>query len=371
MKISKSRPIDETPSHEVVTNGNRVLTSVNRGGKNRIEFIDLAKGVCILLVVFIHCCSSGTESSMDVSLKSLRMPLYFVLSGLFFSTYGSLYNLVVRKINKMIIPFVFFMVISYMVSYCIDMISGNQITYHITHNLTLSRTWWNSPFWPNIALWFLICLFWDNMLFCIISFISSKKIIQGLLCMGLALVGVLLQHIGKRLPIYVDSAFLSLPFFYFGYLLRKSGILIGSASRKELIIATCALLIMIIIPIYSMSYIDFRSANLSGNIVVAFGLPLFSVVGVLLLCKAIVRLPIISYFGRYSIVILGIHWPIILIASNFSNVLATDWKYLFYIVLMASMYPLIKFFIKVFPYFTAQKDLITLTPSIQRKRNVA
>ena len=54
---------------------------------NRIEWIDLAKGICMILVVFGHFpeliiwLESGHE--YDPTLLC-RMPLYFMLSGLFF-----------------------------------------------------------------------------------------------------------------------------------------------------------------------------------------------------------------------------------------------------------------------------------------------
>lgn len=50
--------------------------------KKRIQFIDLAKGVCITLVVLHHC---HIETPY---LVFVRMPLYFILSGLFFKAYG-------------------------------------------------------------------------------------------------------------------------------------------------------------------------------------------------------------------------------------------------------------------------------------------
>jgi fucose 4-O-acetylase-like acetyltransferase len=49
----------------------------------RIEWIDLAKGICIFLVVANHIFYYNC-----VFLEQLRMPLYFILSGLFFKDYG-------------------------------------------------------------------------------------------------------------------------------------------------------------------------------------------------------------------------------------------------------------------------------------------
>lgn len=62
--------------------------------KNRIEFIDLAKGICIILVVMYHCGLGGLIPGD----KLLRMPLYFVLSGLFFKDYGKA-SLVKKRTN--------------------------------------------------------------------------------------------------------------------------------------------------------------------------------------------------------------------------------------------------------------------------------
>ena len=67
-------------------------------GQNRIEWIDLGKGVCMFLVVFYHVNPMyqdisahaqgvwreivGLYASVDWHLKTLRMPLFFFLSGL-------------------------------------------------------------------------------------------------------------------------------------------------------------------------------------------------------------------------------------------------------------------------------------------------
>lgn len=73
--------------------------------EQRIEFIDLAKGFCILLVILAHVFgdTSGTFiEMMDV----FRMPLYFILSGLFFKTYGGIFPFFKKKTNKLLIPFI-------------------------------------------------------------------------------------------------------------------------------------------------------------------------------------------------------------------------------------------------------------------------
>lgn len=72
---------------------NKNINNCQSTVKPRIEFIDLAKGVCILFVVLGHC-SVGTDGYIP---GALRMPLYFILSGLFFKDYGGFSYLFEKK----------------------------------------------------------------------------------------------------------------------------------------------------------------------------------------------------------------------------------------------------------------------------------
>lgn len=73
--------------------------------KKRIEFIDLAKGICILLIIVGH---SGVEVDYP-GLSAMRTPLYLTLSGLFFKDYGGFTNILIRKTNKILIPYSIFL----------------------------------------------------------------------------------------------------------------------------------------------------------------------------------------------------------------------------------------------------------------------
>lgn len=81
--------------------------------QQRIEFIDLAKGICIILVVLLHIVPSANIPE----LRFIRIPLYFILSGLFFKDYGSFRNFLKKKVNNILIPFLFFYVVSYLILY--------------------------------------------------------------------------------------------------------------------------------------------------------------------------------------------------------------------------------------------------------------
>ena len=73
--------------------------------KKRIEYIDLAKGVCILLVVFAHIHPDLTRYSWGVFFDSFRMPLYFFLSGIFFKRYSGIQEFAIKKVNNLSFSF--------------------------------------------------------------------------------------------------------------------------------------------------------------------------------------------------------------------------------------------------------------------------
>lgn len=82
--------------------------------KKRIEYIDLMKGICITMVVLLHChYFEGEKAIIDTYLRPLRMPLYFFLAGLFFKTYSSFKCLLIKKINNLVIPYLFFSILAF------------------------------------------------------------------------------------------------------------------------------------------------------------------------------------------------------------------------------------------------------------------
>ena len=80
--------------------------------KPRYAFVDLAKGLCIMLVVWHHVASTwGLDTyPLKLPLSTFRMPLYFFLSGLFFKSYAGFFDFCLRKVNKLLIPFTFFFI---------------------------------------------------------------------------------------------------------------------------------------------------------------------------------------------------------------------------------------------------------------------
>ena len=63
----------------------------------RIDFVDLTKGVCIILVVMTHIGGAFEQLDRSSMLSCFRMPLYFFISGVFFKPYEALSGFLLSK----------------------------------------------------------------------------------------------------------------------------------------------------------------------------------------------------------------------------------------------------------------------------------
>lgn len=324
--------------------------------KKRIEFIDTAKGICILLIVIGH---SGVAVDYP-GITAMRTPLYLTLSGLFFKDYGSFINLLKHKTNRIFIPFLFFYVISYIIFYIANAAFPGLIRSDargITDVFTQIQ-YFNGP------LWFLLAIFWDNLFFGIIHINIKKEWLRAVAVFMSGLAGIVLYKNDILLPCVLDASLVCLPFFYFGYILKRTNILFPNRyDRYNLMFSILLFVMAIAIDLTMHPTMFFHDREIEGNIISIIFLPITSVLGLLFLCKSIKQIPIISYFGRYSIIPLCTHHliyrPIQLVVMQYIP-LGNGGEYIVATATLLICYICIPLCIKYIPYFTAQKDLIPI-----------
>ena len=186
--------------------------------QKRIEWIDLAKGICMFLVIFGHFPQLYQEQwaeNLTHVMAYFRMPLYFLLSGLFFKTYSSPKAFLYKKINHLLIPYTFFYIIGRIIP--------------------------SSEFYQD---WFLFCLFLVNVIGYLMFSLVRKYIPQQVRSyilshdiLFLTIFGVFafvlgyggnachLENLHYPLKIisqharFIGSAFVALPFFLLWLLL--------------------------------------------------------------------------------------------------------------------------------------------------------
>lgn len=334
--------------------------------KKRIEYIDLAKGICILFVVLWHCVQFSNIGNFPLNriMMSFRMPLYFVLSGLFFKQYGGFCGFLTKKTNKLLVPFFFFYVFTCMIIPIVSLLhNGNT---DISRYIDIFLGWYFESF-RNLAIWFLLCLFNCNVIFFVLEFMSNRlpRYNVFVLIFLSIVVGIIGIYLGKNkinFPMFLDSSMTCIPFFCLGYVLRNYTSILYINRYDKFNIPFCLILfVTLLLLTKDLGVVGYMSNTMQESIFVIYGSGMVGSIFILILCKQIVRIPFISYIGRYSIMILLTHYFIISYISIFlakyisNSLVLCSCTFIFTITICSILIPLFKEYI---PKFTAQRDLI-------------
>ena len=181
----------------------------------RIEWIDMAKGYGIILVLIGHL----NIPIITPLLYTFHIPLFFFLSGYVLKTDYSFKSYLSKKIQKIIIPYFFLMIPMIFANLLFEYgspFSFNNLQTETCQFLIQER---------HTAIWFLSCLFVLNILIYPILKIPDIIIQYGLVFF-ISILGLLLWRTGiNSLPWNCDAAFVVLPFMYSGYIIKTKGII--------------------------------------------------------------------------------------------------------------------------------------------------
>ena len=316
--------------------------------QKRIEFIDLAKGICMIALVLGHCGVTPLITGADT------LPLYLIISGLFFKEYNNTQTFFTKKTNGILIPFVFFYLIGCLAFYLIKWFTPQLL---ITSANGITDVFDNRQFF-NGPIWFIIALFWCNIYFFLIYKFIKNDFIRITITIIIGIIGWFIGEKGIFIPMFLDVAMTSLPFFALGFYLNRTNLLTIKVPVIPSLIMGCGLIALtFIIP----SRISLHYNIMEGTSSYLVGIML--AVGILLLSKGIKSLPFISYCGRYSLVLLCVHHMIyrplmVLLPKTGIDFLSSNWSIaIITLLLSVACIPVCK---KLIPWFVAQKDLIKL-----------
>ena len=131
----------------------------------RIGFIDLTKGLCIMLVVMMHVGGAFDGLAAGPVLSSFTMPLYFFVSGLFFKSYEGFGGFLARKVDKLLVPFLIFYLGSFLLMYGISKAVPGTFRLPVRWSELLLVFRGHELIRFNPPIWFLVALFNCNILF--------------------------------------------------------------------------------------------------------------------------------------------------------------------------------------------------------------
>lgn len=190
------------------------MDSSTHKGRNRIEWVLVAKGIAILLVVIGHYNPDSAPAywtALNAVIYSFHMPLFFLLSGYLYSRGSYAYpNLIRRKTRRLLYPFIAIAAAALFVKFA----AGRFVA--LDHPVTVRSilalfTDPVSSFMP--LLWFIYTLFFIFALYPLLRMLLSAPLILAALLIVNTLFGTGYPVLG-RVAAYM-------PFFVCGVLLKE------------------------------------------------------------------------------------------------------------------------------------------------------
>lgn len=178
--------------------------------KERIDYIDTAKGIGILLVVWLHMGSVGSLPKFGYwggYITTFYMVLFFIMSGMFFKPVE-----IKRKVNRLMIPYISFYIVAYAIYIIKNILKGVPVDWTNFFVPLIGGT--NG--YENTPIWFLLSLSQVILIsYCSFKFWNSKWIIA--FSFLLAIAAFYYHKIFGSIPYYIDVTFACIPFFLLGY----------------------------------------------------------------------------------------------------------------------------------------------------------
>ena len=202
---------------------------------NRAGWADAAKGIGILLVVLGHNQINSFEPTLRQFIFSFHMPLFFMLSGMFFKPEIGFFELLKRRFRSILLPYLIVLASIYGTYLFFSTMPALQVFKRLGKSLFFSLPeyleWlplWFLPhlFLLNIFAWLMVRLIYQRLLalWLRLGFLTGLLgvgvlVLRATANLNLTLLGVPLQ-IG--LPWSVDLLLATWAFFLLGYEIRRS-----------------------------------------------------------------------------------------------------------------------------------------------------
>lgn len=190
----------------------------------RIEYIDIAKCLCINLMVFGHC---GLQGYPHDWIYSFHMPFFFIVSGFFLKAEIKPFKEVLLKnYRQLLIPYFFFYILTIPFGLIYIYFHGEPITWDYLWKpiagmfYGVDKLIGDYTYFTNGPLWFLLALFWARLLFMlnrVHNYSTFGVFIGACISYGLFLI---FREYNVNLWSWAQS-FMLYPYLCVGYLLNK------------------------------------------------------------------------------------------------------------------------------------------------------
>ncbi|MEW8563487.1 MAG: acyltransferase family protein [Candidatus Thiodiazotropha sp.] len=197
----------------------------------RVDLVDVAKGISILLVAFNHSQLSSLFQDANNAMGLFRMPLFFFLSGVFFSTVRSPRDFFIHKTDALLKPYFATLIFLLLTTILIGREGVLREALGIFYGTGFTIRW--RPMWFLTHLWlvFMACYILVRRF----RLDGTSVVFRFSLVVGFILLGVITMNLFRGaaptlfdetpswvgMPLSVDFMFISMAFFLSGHFLHR------------------------------------------------------------------------------------------------------------------------------------------------------
>lgn len=200
--------------------------------QKRIDYMDITKGIGIILIVMGH--SLSNESKLKTFIYLFHVPLFFLISGYFIKkeSFSDLKKFFIKKIKGLYLPFLKYSLI-FVILNDIFVDLHISVKYLMKDNIIeFIKALIDCFLFRRVdyllgAFWFLPVLFLSEMIFVLTGKIivklikNNQDIFIGITSFIYFIIGAILSILNLNLPKRLHLVFIPIFFIYLGYLYRK------------------------------------------------------------------------------------------------------------------------------------------------------
>lgn len=286
---------------------------------DRVDHIDIAKGISIILVALFHSKLAAFAPALIKPMALFRMPLFFFLSGIFLSYKTDASKFVWKKADALLKPYFVTLILLLFITTILGEGEFNRglvgILYGNGNTIRWTPLWFLTHLFMVYCIGYVVCKYFR---FDAIHANAKKVIIICAIAVGSVYIDIFWnaeiimaseKFILPGLPFSFDLILISSTFFLLGYIFRSNVI----SFKPSSIIAIFCLLVFLSIAKFTDAYIDLNErvyrAPVFATVGALCGIYLILFISHLLQKVALIKSALIK-FGSGSLFILIFHWLI-------------------------------------------------------------
>ena len=167
--------------------------------KERDTYVDVAKGICMLLIIYIHTEVFGV---IGMPLTFIAVPMFFFMSGFNDRSEKPFAQWIEKSFKTLLIPAIVWCGIGFAYINLLSYVKSGSVAFAFDIN---------APCIGNGPAWFLLSLFYTRVIIGLLVRLRLPRYAVFAICLGLGYLGSEYQ-----MPLNVDEALAAVPLYYLG-----------------------------------------------------------------------------------------------------------------------------------------------------------